>query len=175
MPHIAGQCSQVATFVALSLRRASDARGALRSPAALAHATTQEVTHAMIAEPARPPASLAASREARDRGRWSHELATAVCDHRSALYNTRDSLERAYYRTLVRAHLACTGAAASWRRRLHSERGQGTVEYVALILLVALVLAGVVASLKGFRTGKGKTLADTLLDKITDAIESVKF
>ncbi|WDT93114.1 hypothetical protein JDY09_06905 [Thermoleophilum album] len=129
----------------------------------------------MIAEPARPSASLAASREDRDRGCRSHKLATDVCDRRSALYDTRDALERAYYRTLVRAHLACTGAAAGWRRRLHSERGQGTVEYVALILLVALVLAGVVASLKGFRTGKGKTLADTLLDKITDAIESVKF
>ncbi len=38
--------------------------------------------------------------------------------------------------------------------------GQGTVEYVALILLVALVMAGVVAAMKGFRTDEGKELGD---------------
>jgi hypothetical protein len=35
---------------------------------------------------------------------------------------------------------------------LLNARGQGTVEYVALILLVALVMAGVVAAMKGFKT-----------------------
>lgn len=33
------------------------------------------------------------------------------------------------------------------------ERGQGTVEYVALIMLVAVVLAGVVAATKGVGDG----------------------
>jgi hypothetical protein len=35
-------------------------------------------------------------------------------------------------------------------RRLAAQVGQGTVEYVALILLVALVMAGVVAAMKGY-------------------------
>ena len=42
-------------------------------------------------------------------------------------------------------------AAWLWRRLTAlaaGERGQGTVEYVALILLVAVVLAGVVAATK---------------------------
>ena len=45
------------------------------------------------------------------------------------------------------------------------ERGQGTVEYVALILLVALVMAGVVAAMKGFRTDEGKELGDVIIGK----------
>ena len=44
-------------------------------------------------------------------------------------------------------------------------RGQGTVEYVALILLVALVMAGVVAAMKGFRTDEGKELGDVILEQ----------
>ncbi len=36
------------------------------------------------------------------------------------------------------------------RRRLASERGQGTVEYVGLILLVSLLMVGMVAAMKGF-------------------------
>jgi hypothetical protein len=44
--------------------------------------------------------------------------------------------------------------------RLMEARGQGTVEYVALILLVALVMAGVVAAMKGFRSDQGKELGD---------------
>jgi hypothetical protein len=34
--------------------------------------------------------------------------------------------------------------------RLASERGQGTVEYVGLILLVSLLMVGMVAAMKGF-------------------------
>ena len=49
------------------------------------------------------------------------------------------------HRLLGRAHIALLSLAR--------ERGQGTVEYVALILLVALVMAGVVAAMKGFKTG----------------------
>ena len=42
---------------------------------------------------------------------------------------------------------------------LRESRGQGTVEYVALILLVALVMAGVVAAMKGFRTETARSSA----------------
>ena len=53
--------------------------------------------------------------------------------------------------------------------------GQGTVEYVALILLVALVMAGVVAAMKGFRTDEGKELGDVIIGKIKEAVRKVQF
>ena len=58
---------------------------------------------------------------------------------------------------------------------LRSSRGQGTVEYVALILLVALVMAGVVAAMKGFRTGSGKELGEAIVGKIREAVKKVQF
>ena len=60
-------------------------------------------------------------------------------------------------------------------RRLAVTTGQGTVEYVALILLVALIMAGAVAALKGFRTDQGKALGDVILAKIKDAVAKVQF
>jgi hypothetical protein len=54
-------------------------------------------------------------------------------------------------------------------------RGQGTVEYVALILLVALVMAGVIAAMKGFKTDEGKELGDVLIGKIKEAVRKVQF
>ena len=59
--------------------------------------------------------------------------------------------------------------------RLRSSTGQGTVEYVALILLVALVMAGVVAAMKGYKTDGGKDLGDAIIGKIKDAVAKVKF
>ena len=59
--------------------------------------------------------------------------------------------------------------------RLLRERAQGTVEYVALILLVALVMAGVVASMKGFRTDEGQDLGDAIIVKIKQAVAKVVF
>jgi len=59
--------------------------------------------------------------------------------------------------------------------RLAARAGQGTVEYVALILLVALVMAGVVAAMKGFKTDQGKDLGDAIIGKIKDAVTKVEF
>ncbi len=75
------------------------------------------------------------------------------------------------YRTmgLIHASLARAG------RRLRPDAGQGTVEYVALILLVALVMAGVVAAMKGFRSDDGKELGDVILGKIKEAVRKVQF
>jgi hypothetical protein len=70
---------------------------------------------------------------------------------------------------LVHAHAGHTLA------RLRSSAGQGTVEYVALILLVALVMAGVVAAMKGFKTGEGKELGDLIIAKIKEAVRRVEF
>jgi uncharacterized protein (UPF0333 family) len=58
---------------------------------------------------------------------------------------------------------------------LLSPRGQGTVEYVALILLVALVMAGVVAAMKGFKTDEGKELGDEIIGKNKEAVRKVEF
>jgi hypothetical protein len=58
---------------------------------------------------------------------------------------------------------------------LRSQTGQGTVEYVALILLVALVMAGVIAAMKGFKTDQGKDLGDAILGKIRSAVDKVEF
>jgi hypothetical protein len=60
-------------------------------------------------------------------------------------------------------------------RRLGSQVGQGTVEYVALILLVALVMAGVVTAMKGYKTDQGKSLGDAVIGKIKDAVDHVQF
>jgi hypothetical protein len=71
------------------------------------------------------------------------------------------------YRLMGRIH-----AALGTTRR---EAGQGTVEYVALILLVALVMAGVIAAMKGFRTDEGKELGDAIIGKIKEAVRKVQF
>jgi len=66
-------------------------------------------------------------------------------------------------------------AVARVGRRLAAQVGQGTVEYVALILLVALVMAGVVAAMKGYKTSGGKDLGDAIIGKIKDAVGKVQF
>jgi hypothetical protein len=58
-------------------------------------------------------------------------------------------------------------------RLVASERGQGTVEYVALILLVAALLAGVVAATKGTKFGTGQ-IAETIVKQIRNALTSIK-
>ena len=49
-------------------------------------------------------------------------------------------------------------------------RGQGTVEYVGLILLVAVILAGVVKASGGL---KDSTIAEAVIKKLKGAIDSV--
>jgi hypothetical protein len=53
----------------------------------------------------------------------------------------------------ARAHLARQALSGFTKRRFRgtaAERGQGTVEYVGLILLVSLLMVGMVAAMKGF-------------------------
>jgi Flp pilus assembly pilin Flp len=75
------------------------------------------------------------------------------------------------YRLQALVHLTLSRTLAG----LRDARGQGTVEYVALILLVALVMAGAVAAMKGFRTDEGKELGDVILGKIKQAVRRVQF
>ena len=71
------------------------------------------------------------------------------------------------YRMMGRGHAALAIA----RERLRAQAGQGTVEYVALILLVAAVMAAVVAATTN--KAEGATIAKKVTDELKGAIESV--
>ncbi len=71
------------------------------------------------------------------------------------------------YGFLGRVHAAIHAAL----RDARVQAGQGTVEYVALILLIAAVLAGVIAAGQGL---KGGGIAQTVVGQLKDAIEGVK-
>jgi uncharacterized protein (UPF0333 family) len=64
-------------------------------------------------------------------------------------------------------------------RRVHAalmrERGQGTVEYVGLILLVSLLMVGMVAAMKGFNGKQGTELADVIVNKIKQAVNAITY
>ena len=70
------------------------------------------------------------------------------------------------YRLLGLLHASAYAALLTLRR---DERGQGTVEYVALILLLALVFAAVVK----FGAGKDFDIGRTIVTKLKDAIDGV--
>lgn len=67
----------------------------------------------------------------------------------------------------AKAHLA--------RRDLIGQGGQGTVEYVGLILLVSLLMVGMVAAMKGFQGRQGLELAEVIVQKIKTAVQKVSF
>jgi hypothetical protein len=78
----------------------------------------------------------------------------------------------------ARAHLArnLVGGFTDGRfRGTKGERGQGTVEYVGLILLVSLLMVGMVAAMKGFNGKQGTELADVIVDKIKSAVDAITF
>ncbi|MDX6636614.1 MAG: hypothetical protein QOJ01_125 [Solirubrobacterales bacterium] len=59
--------------------------------------------------------------------------------------------------------------------RLLAERGQGTVEYVGLILLVSMLMVALVAAMKGFHTSEGQDLAGLIVTKIKSAVSALTF
>lgn len=52
-------------------------------------------------------------------------------------------------------------------------RGQGTVEYVGLILLVSLLMIGMVAAMKGFQGSQGLEIAEVIVSKIRSAVNAI--
>ena len=73
------------------------------------------------------------------------------------------------------AHAAIERRLRAIRGLVRSESGQGTVEYVGLILLVSLLMVGMVAAMKGFNGKQGTELADVIVDKIKEAVDKVAF
>jgi len=60
------------------------------------------------------------------------------------------------YALMGYAHVALAQRLAAIRALARGERGQGTVEYVGLILLVSLLMVGMVAAMKGFNGNLSK-------------------
>ncbi|HEX3041046.1 MAG TPA: hypothetical protein VHP56_03035 [Solirubrobacterales bacterium] len=79
-----------------------------------------------------------------------------------------------FYALMGYAHAAVTRRLQEIRQ-LCGEAGQGTVEYVGLILLVSLLMVGMVAAMKGFNGKQGTELADVIVDKIKEAVDKVAF
>lgn len=80
-----------------------------------------------------------------------------------------------FYALLGCAHAAIERRVAAIRTLAEDQRGQGTVEYVGLILLVSLLMVGMVAAMKGFNGKQGTELAGLLVDKIQEAVDEVSF
>jgi len=72
-------------------------------------------------------------------------------------------------------HAAVLERVRQIQRLAGGEAGQGTVEYVGLILLVSLLMVGMVAAMKGFQGKQGLELADVIVDKIKQAVNKVAF
>jgi hypothetical protein len=79
------------------------------------------------------------------------------------------------YALIGYAHAAVHQRLRAIRAALEAERGQGTVEYVGLILLVSLLMVGMVAAMKGFNGKQGTELADVIVDRIKQAVNKVTF
>jgi Flp pilus assembly pilin Flp len=79
------------------------------------------------------------------------------------------------YMAMGYLHAAIERRLQRIRTLLVSESGQGTVEYVGLILLVSLLMVGMVAAMKGFNGKQGTELADVIVNKIKEAVDKVTF
>lgn len=71
------------------------------------------------------------------------------------------------YPALGFAHATAFHALDKAHRRLASDRGQGTVEYIGLILLLAGVMVTVV------KTGHDGSIAKSIVQKVKDTIDDV--
>jgi Flp pilus assembly pilin Flp len=79
------------------------------------------------------------------------------------------------YRLIGYLHARAYRRTHAIRALAEGERGQGTVEYVGLILLVSVLMVGMVAALTGFNGKQGTELANVIVDKIKEAVDKVTF
>jgi hypothetical protein len=80
-----------------------------------------------------------------------------------------------FYAAMGYIHILLDRRVRAIRSLVGEERGQGTVEYVGLILLVSLLMVGMVAAMKGFNGKQGTELADVIVNKIKEAVDKVAF
>jgi Flp pilus assembly pilin Flp len=80
-----------------------------------------------------------------------------------------------FYAAMGFVHVFLDRRVREIRALAGEERGQGTVEYVGLILLVSLLMVGMVAAMKGFNGKQGTELADVIVNKIKEAVDKVAF
>ncbi len=80
-----------------------------------------------------------------------------------------------FYSHMGRLHAALDEAGSRVRTFATGSSGQGTVEYVGLILLVSLLMVGMVAAMRGFSGQQGTELAELIVDKIQAAVDKVSF
>jgi hypothetical protein len=97
----------------------------------------------------------------------------AAAEHRCS--RTTKKEEPMLYALMGYTHAAIDARVGTIRSLAGGERGQGTVEYVGLILLVSLLMVGMVAAMKGFNGQQGTELADVIVDKIKEAVNKVAF
>lgn len=72
------------------------------------------------------------------------------------------------YRTIAWLHVHLVAAATA----LRAQRGQGTVEYVGIILMIAVLLTAMIAVAKS--AGGLKEIPEVLVDQLKKAIQKVK-
>ncbi len=68
-----------------------------------------------------------------------------------------------------------TAALAIRDRIAADERGQGTVEYVGLILLVSMLMVGMVVAMRTFNGSQGNEIAEAIIGKIKQAVQAITF
>ncbi len=66
-------------------------------------------------------------------------------------------------------------ALATRKRIAGDERGQGTVEYVGLILLVSMLMVGMVVAMRTFNGSQGTEIAEAIIGKIKQAVNAITF
>ncbi len=76
---------------------------------------------------------------------------------------------------IAEVHLRAVALAHRVRRRLGDERGQGTVEYVGLILLVSMLMVGMVVAMRNFNGSQGTEIAEVIIAKIKQAVNAISF
>jgi len=79
------------------------------------------------------------------------------------------------YKAMGNAHAVAVSKGEAVRRAAVGRSGQGTVEYVGLILLVSLLMVGMIAAMKGFSGRQGTELAELIVDKIQSAVDKIAF
>lgn len=79
------------------------------------------------------------------------------------------------YETVVFLTARASEVVRRGRALAANERGQGTVEYVALVTLVALVMFGVITAMKTYKFAEGQQLALLLIKKIEEAVKQVHY